>query len=139
MNNSYLLMFLSILGFLNAYFLHWQYNRFLKTKKKMFCIIGEDCTKVVSSRYGTTLGIKNEVIGMSYYAALLFLTILSFTSPPLASLINTIIFSISSIAFIFSFYLLYVQTKILNTFCSWCLIAIGLNMLIFLVVFILFV
>lgn len=136
MKNSYFLLFLSILGFFNAYFLHWQYKRFLKTKKKMFCLIGQDCTKVVSSSYGKTLGIKNELIGMLYYAVLFILTIMTFISPPLTSFINAIIFFISLVAFVFSIYLLFVQTNILATFCSWCLFAIILNTLIFLVVFI---
>lgn len=134
MTELFFIMLLSVVGFVNAYFLHWQYKRFLKTKQKMYCLIGEDCIKVVSSRYGTTLGIKNEIIGMWYYAVLLFLMLVSFVSPTFTQYSRILSFMSSLVAALFSFYLLYVQTRILKTYCSWCLIAIGLNTLIFVLV-----
>ncbi len=121
--------FLSFIGFINAFFLHWQYLRFLKTKKKMFCLMGENCAQVVGSVYGTTLGIKNEVLGMWYYAIVTVLSILSSVfNFPLSGLL---IFLITLIAAIFSLYLLYAQTILLKNLCSWCLIAIFLNLAIF--------
>lgn len=134
MRESLPILLLSVVGLINAYFLHWQYKRFLKTKQKMYCLIGEDCTKVVSSRYGTTLGIKNEVTGMLYYAFLSLSALVTIINPEMTSVLYMPMFLASLLAALFSFYLLYVQTKILKIFCSWCLIAIGLNTVIFLVV-----
>lgn len=122
---------LSIIGFINAFFLHWQYKRFLKTKKPMFCLIGEDCTKVVSSSYGSTWGIKNEVLGMWYYAVILILFLVSNFVSSSFVLLGILIFIITFIAAAFSLYLLYAQTIILKNLCSWCLIAITINILIF--------
>lgn len=88
----------------------------------MFCLIGGDCGAVVGSKYGQTLGIKNEKIGMAYYALLIILL-----------LVNQLLLAqiIALVAIVFSIYLLIVQTFILRQFCSWCLIAIGINFLTF--------
>lgn len=126
----FITIFLSVLGFINAFFLHWQYVRFKRTKRPVFCLMGEDCGKVIGSVYGATLGIKNEVMGMVYYAlvAALALALLIFQGIPF------LVFVILPVAFtaaIFSLYLFYVQTVLLKNLCSWCLIAIGINILIF--------
>lgn len=127
----FLITLLASLGFANAYFLHWQYQRYLKTSQKMYCLVGEDCAKVVSSPYGTTLGVKNEILGLYYYGLVLVLTVLAL-GWPVVSYLGTVYLVISSlVAAVFSFYLLFVQTRILKTLCSWCLIAIAINGLIF--------
>ncbi len=88
----------------------------------MFCLIGGDCGAVVGSKYGRTFGIKNEITGMVYYFLLAFSQF--FGQNP-----NIFITIGVSVALIFSFYLLFVQIVILRKFCSWCLIAIGINTL----------
>ena len=125
------LTLLSIAGILNALFLNWQYNRFVKNGTKMFCILGEDCSKVVGSSYGSHFGLKNELIGISYYFLVFAysIAIILFTMPTYTTLL---MLAVSSIATIFSIYLLYLQAYVLKTFCSWCLIAIFVNFVIFL-------
>ena len=123
------LVILVVVGFINAYFLHWQYLRFKKEKKPMFCLIGEDCAGVIDSRFGTTAGVKNEIMGMIYYSLLLLALLLS--NYFATNLVNIVIFLATLVAAIFSLYLLYVQTLILKKICSWCLIAIALNIIIF--------
>lgn len=123
------LVILTVVGFINAYFLHWQYLRFKRTKKPMFCLIGEDCAGVIDSRYGTTLGVKNEIMGMIYYGILFLTLLLSANFDTI--LVNLAIFFATLVAALFSLYLLYVQAIVLKKLCSWCLIAIFLNTLIF--------
>jgi len=126
-----MIVFLAIVGFANAYYLHWQYLRFKKTKKPIFCLIGEDCAAVIDSRYGATLGVKNEIIGMSYYAVTSVLLVLSFIIPSILPFVSLLILLASLAAAVFSFYLLYVQAIVLKKLCSWCLMAIFLNVIIF--------
>lgn len=124
-------LLLSILGFLNAFYLYYQHKREVESGQKMYCLIGGDCGTVVGSKYGRTLGIKNEKIGMVYYGFIaLYLLINSFISQDMFAF-ALLIEAIAFVATIFSLYLLYVQTIILKKFCSWCLIAIGINILIF--------
>jgi len=126
-----MILFLALVGFANAYYLHWQYLRFKKTKKPMFCLIGQDCAAVIDSRYGETLGVKNEITGMFYYTATLVLMVLSLFFPPIRPIASFIVLLTSFAAAVFSLYLLYVQTAVLKKLCSWCLIAIFINVIIF--------
>lgn len=130
LKNMFTLLILSILGFVNAYFLHWQYKRYAATGQKMFCILGEDCTKVVGSDYGSHFGIKNELYGLAYYLGIALYSIAEYVYklpdyilyfPMIAGLFATL----------FSGYLFYLQAKVIKTYCSWCLIAITINILIF--------
>lgn len=121
MNKFELILILSILGLVNDIFLHWQYRRLLATGKKMFCVIGGECGEVVSSVYGKTFGIKNEIFGFFYYVLMI---VFSLGAPiGLISLIATFVASI------FSIRLFYIQSMVLKKYCSWCLIAIVINIL----------
>ncbi len=128
--NMFTLWILSFLGLLNAYFLHWQYKREVKEGKKMFCFMGEDCSKVVGSKYGNHFGIKNEIYGIAYYISVFVFSILVQNFGPTRILSQIMLVAVSS-ATLFSFYLLYLQAKVIKTFCSWCLIAIFINIAIF--------
>lgn len=129
--DSLIILLLAVLGFLNAFYLHYQYKQYTNYGKQMFCLIGGKCADVISSKYGITLRIKNELIGMTYYVSLSLYLILAFFMPDLFR--NFIIFPklATLIAALFSLYLLFVQAVILRMFCSWCLIAIAINILIF--------
>ena len=125
-----IILLLSILGFVNAFYLYHQHRREIRTGQKMFCLIGGDCGEVVGSKYGRTLGIKNEILGMEYYILLIIYSFLAIFLPQLVISfgfwVKLTVLSVS----IFSLYLLIVQTFILRKFCSWCLIAIGINLMI---------
>lgn len=129
MNLLYLFIF-SILGIVNAIFLNLQFNRFTKTGKKMYCLMGEDCSLVVGSKYGRHFGIKNEITGIAYYLTIIAygVTFYFISIPPLVTNFVKImtVFSVT-----FSFYLLFLQAFVLKRFCSWCLIAILINIVIF--------
>lgn len=121
---------LSILGLLNALFLHWQYLRMKRTGTNMYCFLGEDCSKVVGSEYGSHFGVKNEIIGITYYIGIGIYSWMAFYIR-LPQFATAFIFIAGFGATLFSFYLLYLQARVLKTFCSWCLIAILINFLIF--------
>lgn len=126
-----IILILSSVGFLNAYYLHYQYKQYISSGKKMYCLIGGKCEDVVSSRYGTTLGVKNELIGMAYYILLTAYLLISILVPSFGNNFALLAKIVTIIATIFSVYLLFIQTIILRTICSWCLIAIAINILIF--------
>ena len=97
----------------------------------MYCFMGEDCSRVIGSKYGATLGLKNEKIGIFYYLTIGIYALwnLSFYQS-LPATIDSFVLAISFVATLFSLYLLIVQAFILKNFCSWCLIAIFTNFLI---------
>lgn len=130
MQFSFYLALLSILGFANAFFLHWQYKRFRTVGKKMICLIGEDCTKVVGSNFGSTLRVKNEIWGMLFYSFVFASTVLIAVYPVSYQLLFPLLLLISTASAIFSVYLLYLQIWVIREFCSWCLISILINFVI---------
>lgn len=134
MQNNLLLLFVSTVGFINALFLYWQYRQFELKGRKMYCILGENCSLVVGSKYGKTLGFKNEIIGMIFYSFLIIVSLFSFFPSAIISQVKLIILLAVSFSAIFSCRLLYLQLLILKTKCSWCLIAILINLLIFFLV-----
>ena len=125
-----IILLLSILGFVNAFYLYYQHSREIRTGQKMFCLIGGDCGAVVGSKYGRTLGIKNELLGLGYYSFLIVYSIISIFWHHFVLNIGWVYWLVL-IASIFSLYLLYIQTIVLRKFCSWCLIAIAINFLTF--------
>lgn len=124
-----ILIILSIFGAINAYFLNWQYRRYMETGTKMFCFLGEDCSKVVGSKYGTHLGLKNEIFGIAYYLTVVAFSLATYYVK-FPSYVPILILVMGLAATLFSAYLLYLQAYVLKTFCSWCLIAIFINFLI---------
>lgn len=128
--NMFTLLILSIFGFVNAYFLHWQYKRFVSTGQKMFCVLGEDCTKVVGSSYGSHFGIKNEIYGLVYYLGIAVFSVIEYYSK-VPDFIFYLILIPGFMATLFSLYLFYLQARVIKTYCSWCLLAIIINILIF--------
>lgn len=126
-----IILFLSLAGFIDSFYLYYQHQKEIATGKKMFCLLGEDCSMVVGSKYGKTFGIKNELIGMTYYIFLASYSLIRLLLPSVGESIEVPVGIASMTATVFSLYLLYIQTFVLKKFCSWCLMAIAINILIF--------
>lgn len=101
-------------------------------EKPLVCPIKFDCHTVVHSDYSRFFGIPVEILGMIYYALVavsyLFFIFMPEVMPVL--LINGLI-TISSIAFLFSAYLIGVQIFVLKKGCSWCIVSALISALIF--------
>lgn len=132
-----LLFALIVLGIANTSFLYWQERQFQLRGREIYCIIGGKCQDVVTSKFGRTLGINNEILGLLYYFAVLAL-VLAFLFFPFAGVAGVIL-GISFLATLFSFYLLFLQVFVLRVYCSWCLIAIFINFAIFALEILIFV
>ena len=103
-------------------------------KQPLSCPINGGCEKVVESRWNAIFFIKNDVLGLFYYIFILFLTLyLFFVSDKFLFL--TQIFS--GISLLFSLILVFIQVKIINEYCFYCLISALINLLIFVNVFVL--
>jgi uncharacterized membrane protein len=91
--------------------------------KKVICPINsESCNIVLDSKYSRTLGIKNEIIGLLYYIAIL---IIVFNNNSQTVLFVTKV--VSTLGSLYSIVLIGIQTRILNNYCSWCLTTATIN------------
>jgi len=127
-----LIITVAILGFLLS-----SYIRRKRTKQeRLICILGEDCNKVVYSRYAATFGISNEIMGMLYYGAIAAIYSVFFVIPELqAQTINFGLKTATLLAAVFSWYLIGVQLLVLKEWCEWCIASSVLSTLIFLFIF----
>lgn len=99
-------------------------------------MLGEDCNKVIYSRYAITLGVPNTLIGMFYYGALTisygFLAALPQFQTPFFLLALRLV---TGLAAFFSVYLIFVQIIMLKEWCEWCLLSTLLSVAIFVLAF----
>lgn len=84
------------------------------TKKIPVCIIGEECGKVLESKYNKLLGIPNEVLGLIFYIVAALLVVLQWKT-----LLDITIFA----GGFFSLILIYLQWRIIKAWCFWCLMS----------------
>ena len=127
MNSILILVVIIILGIANAAYLYWQGLEKQSHGRPMVCLIGAECEKVVFSRFGTTLGIKNEIFGLFYYFSLLVLVAIIFFLPQFSGIVVGLLLFSSGVALIFSTYLLFLQILVLRDYCSWCILATFIN------------
>lgn len=120
---------LGVCGFMVARHI---YKHKKKNAAPLVCPARFDCQTVVHSDYSRFVGVPVEIFGMIYYA-LVLLSYLFFIFMPAAMpvvLVNFLI-AASSIAFLFSVYLIGVQIFILKKGCSWCIVSAFISAFIF--------
>lgn len=127
----YLVLILSGIGAAETVYL----IRKRRARKNPVCIVGRGCDVVLQSKYNKFWGIHNDVLGLLFFLFLILLSVLIITGTgPIRSW--EIISQASLIlAGALSAYLIYVQWKILNSWCFWCLMSAITVFLLILVVF----
>lgn len=104
------------------------------SQEKFICPVGFDCETVIHSRYSKFLGIPNENLGILYY---LFVAgsyaIFLFVPSWHGELFSFTVISATTLAFIFSVYLTFIQAVVLRQWCTFCLFSTALCTLIFIV------
>jgi len=123
-----IIIFLSTFGLFDAGYL--TYEAF--TGGVVPCSLTGGCETVLSSQYADIYGIPISLIGMLFYATALILAVNIYYG-------NTKAFNfllvISSIAFIVSIVLVYIQFFVIEAVCVYCLTSAGISTLIFILVF----
>lgn len=124
-------LLLAISGFVVSWYIYYK----KKGNKKLVCIIGEDCDKVVRSKYGSLLGVSNEVLGMGYYGLVAVLSgiALTGTGTILSFPLFTFLLIIGGGAALFSIVLLFIQAFILKELCEYCIVSAVASIIIFVV------
>ena len=120
------LIILSVLGILVTLYLISSRVK----KKPLVCMIGDDCNKVVESKYSKIFYINNDILGLGYYL------------PVLVSALYLIYISknillpmqiISGISVLTSIFLFFIQLRIIKKYCFYCNVSNLINLFIFLV------
>lgn len=121
-----IIILLGLFGFVLASYIH---NKKINNKK-LVCPLKSDCNTVINSDYSKIMGISVEVLGMAYYSFVgLAYGLYNLNFFP--SYFSTILLSISLLATIFSFYLIFVQIFKIKQLCVWCIGSACICLLIF--------
>ncbi len=100
----------------------------IKNKRVVCLIDSESCNEVLESEWSNILNIRNEITGLIYYITLIIgVIIISSGYSPIINIIKVT----STIATLYSVFLMMVQTIILKKFCSYCFLAGIINIAIF--------
>lgn len=110
---------------------------FYKKRKheQLICFIGEDCNKVINSKFNTILGIPNEVLGLLYYGAVAVATLMVIMGvTTLLSISLPLVLTLTGgLAAAFAIILIFIQGAVIKEWCEYCLLSAGLSTAIFII------
>jgi len=92
-------------------------------------IPGINCDIVLGSMYSEVFGIPLALLGTFYYLTVLVIGIVYLKKQD--NIFVKLLLMATSIGFIASLYLIYVQALVLNAYCTFCLISASISMLLF--------
>jgi len=114
---------LALVGIINASYLVWSHYK----EKPLVCPI-EGCNKVVDSKWSNFLGIRNDVLGILFYILVLIGAFLIFFDYD----VKTYLIIGTGLGLFFSIFLVFIQAKIIKSYCFYCLVSAFINLLVFL-------
>lgn len=128
-----LLLSLAILGAAIAAYLIWK----RKKKEHPVCIIGEDCNVVLESKYNKLFVVHNDVMGLLYYFAMIAIVIMLRYDIEILSpdLLYFGLKAFAAVGAMMGVLLMFLQWKVLKSWCFWCIISNLNTWIIALVVF----
>jgi len=121
----FVLLLVSGLGFLDAGYLTVEHYRAVPVP----CSITEGCEKVLGSEYATVYGFPVALLGALYYASLFFIIVAS--AKIHSEKLYGYILGATSISFMVSMWLLYIQVFILEALCVYCIVSAILSTILF--------
>ncbi len=124
---------IAIVGIINTgYLIHKR-----RKKKPLVCPINQDCNVVLESKWSKILGIRNDILGLLFYALILIIAVILLFLPHLVLVFYLVLLLIICLGFLFSIFLVFIQAFIIKEFCFYCLISTFLTTLLF-VIYLLF-
>ena len=93
------------------------------------CLIGHNCTKVLTSKYNRLFGIHNDVVGLMFYITTLVLSTAIAMNVDNGDLLLNLLRLLVVCAVTMSSILIFIQWKILKAWCTWCLSSAANNFL----------
>lgn len=119
---------LAFAGLINASYLTYKHYQ----KKPLVCPINHDCNAVVESKWGKMFGVRNEILGLLFYAAMLISGIVNALTPLAIPKLALYLLIGASVGLVFSIFLTLLQKFVIKDFCFYCLISAGVGLLLFL-------
>ena len=116
-----LLIILGTLGLATAMYIPYK-----KRSQKVFvCLPGQDCNRVLHSKYNKFFGFPNEYLGILYYSIVVLGGFFLIYTIELFSFITTfqILFIGGLLSTLFSLYFVFIMWRVLKEWCHYCLVS----------------
>ncbi len=115
-------------GFVTAAYIRWK----KENQTPLKCPLYSDCSAVIYSAYSRFLGIPVEILGLLYYASIAVGTTILLVLPSAGASFTLGFQALTTVAFLFSVYLVLIQLLVVKQWCTWCLLSAALSTLVFL-------
>lgn len=120
-----LMLLLAFLGFLDATYLTITHYKNVAVP----CSVTQSCETVLTSTYATIAGVPIALIGTLYFLCLLVFLLYLVDRKPQGYFVYLL--HLTGVSFIISLFLVYLQGYVLQAYCQYCLLAEGINTLLF--------
>jgi len=91
--------------------------------RKPICPIGGGCSQVLESRYNKTLGVYNDLLGLTFYVAMACIAALLLLEAGASMRLNQVVVLATGIALLMSARFFYLQWRVIHAWCFWCLLS----------------
>lgn len=122
MDIYYLVILLSsVAGLSIAFYIAWKKRQ----PHPIVCPLRGHCDAVVKSDYSKFFHIPVELLGIAYYVFTFFSYLYLIFNPSINvnPLFTFFVLALSSVAFMFSMYLTFIQAFLIRQFCTWCIVS----------------
>lgn len=130
---SFFIILFAFLGLIDSGYIFYKKIK----KERLICFVGNDCNKVIDSKYSSVFGIPNEALGILFYVGVFGFFLFSWIGIDVVFDIQfVLLFRVAVfLALISSIFLTAIQIFILKEWCEYCLFAAATNLAIFILVF----
>ncbi|MBI2582346.1 vitamin K epoxide reductase family protein [Candidatus Woesearchaeota archaeon] len=119
---------LALAGIVDAGYLVWKH--YSHKSEPLVCPLDHDCSKVTESKWSTIFLVRNEVLGLLFYVAMLVSGLAVFFMPEFSWLKLLIKFAVGG-GLLFSLFLIWVQIYKIKDYCFYCMISALITLLLF--------
>ena len=94
-----------------------------RQNERPVCVLGEDCQKVLTSKYNSLLVWKNDEAGLLFYIVAALITALIVIGVGPVTLLKSLVEFLILASVLISLILLYLQWKVIRAWCFWCVMS----------------
>ncbi len=127
---------LAIMGIADASYLVWKH--YSHKASPLVCPLDHDCSKVTESKWSSIFLVRNELLGLLFYASMLVAGLMIFLRPTFFLFSFPLLLLIKIAAggsFLFSLFLILVQIYKIKDYCFYCMLSALITLLLFVNVF----
>ena len=93
------------------------------------CSVLGECEAVLTSRYATTFGVPNALLGVFYYLVVVVFSVLYLDTKQAKYILAAV--AAIAVGSVFTLWFIYLQAFVIKAFCGYCLLSAGITATLF--------